>query len=76
MDEKYRIEIRERILKVLTSEHIVSILETSQKAKTQRVTAKKHLERLTREGVTVEMRKGSARLFILAQRMEEGGADA
>jgi predicted ArsR family transcriptional regulator len=65
MGKPYEKAIRDRILDVLSDEPIVSIKEVAEKAKTQRITAKKHLERLTREGIALELRKGSARLFML-----------
>jgi len=68
MNERYDVGIRERILKVLSDEPVASIMEVAEKAKTQRITAKKHLERLVREKVAIELRKGSARLFMLKRR--------
>jgi len=68
MSERYNEEIRARVLAVLSNEPVASILEVATKAKTMRVTAKKHLERLVREGLAIEMQKGPARLFMLTER--------
>jgi hypothetical protein len=46
-------------------ELVLKRLHVAKLAQTQRITAKKHLERLTREGIAIELRKGSARLFML-----------
>lgn len=67
MKEKYDEGVRARIVDVLSNEPVVSIQEVAIKAKTMRVTAKKHLERLAREGLVIELRKGPARLFMLKE---------
>jgi len=68
MIEKYDEEIRKRVIDVLSNEPVASIQEVALKAKTMRITAKKHLERLVREGLAIELRKGPARLFMLKER--------
>ena len=70
MTEKYDEKIRKRVIDVLTTEPVASIYEVATKAKTMRVTAKKHLERLVREGLAIELRKGPARLFMLKERVQ------
>lgn len=65
MTERYNDEIRLRILSVLQRETVVTIKETAEKAKTMRIIARKHLERLVRECKAIELKKGPARLFML-----------
>lgn len=65
MNENYDYKIQERILAVLSEEPFSHITEIAKEAKTMRITAKKHLERLKREGIVEERRKGRCRLFML-----------
>jgi len=65
MTESYDPEIRERILKVLSDEPFSHLTEIARRAGTMRITASKHLERLKREGVVEEYKKGMLRLFVL-----------
>ena len=67
MKETYNVEIRKRVEEVLTNEVVASINEVAIKAKTMRTTARKHLDRLVREGLAIELKKGQARLFMLAE---------
>lgn len=48
------------------SEIGLTVTETSKLARVQRITARKHLERLTREGRAKEVRKGRCRIFVLS----------
>jgi predicted ArsR family transcriptional regulator len=65
MNKQYDEEIRARVIGVLHAEPVASIQEVAMKAKTMRVTAKKHLERLVKEDLVIELKKGPARLFML-----------
>lgn len=66
MVEKYvRYIIQERILKVLSKVECANITEIARKSKIIALTAKKHLERLKRDGVVEEKNKGSNRFFML-----------
>ena len=68
MEERYDANIRARVVDVLKKEPVASIQEVAREANTMRITAKKHLERLVREGEAIELRKGPARLFMLKKK--------
>ena len=55
--------ITERILAHLASSQFSSISEIAVGAKTTRITARKHLERLVRKGVLFEKEMGQFRIF-------------
>ena len=55
--------ITERILAYLASSQFSSISEIAIGAKTTRITARKHLERLVRKGVLLEREMGQFRIF-------------
>lgn len=60
--------IQERILEALKSNSFgLTLCEASALAETQRITARKHLERLSREGRVKEVRKGRCRIFALVE---------
>lgn len=65
MAEGYNREIRNKIVAALQRMDFVYISEAAREAETQRTTARKHLERLTREGIVEEVKKGRLRIFIL-----------
>ena len=65
LEHPYSQEIRARILKALSNNQILHITEIAKRGNTTRITARKHLERLKREGVVDEIRRGSLRLFVL-----------
>lgn len=68
MGEKYDSEIRDKIVAALEKGDFVYISEAAREAGTQRTTARKHLERLTREGIAKEVKKGRMRIFTLKRR--------
>lgn len=56
-------EINENILKYIDQNHLGCITEIATGARTTRITAIKHLERLKNEGVLEEKRFGKFRIF-------------
>ena len=64
-DPDYELEIERRILDVLSRNSFLHIAEIARKSKTTRITATKHLERLKKEGVVAEYRRGALRIFTL-----------
>jgi len=58
--------ITDRILDYLGENQFGSISEIAKGAKTTRITAKKHLERLSRSGFLKEKQLGLARIFYVS----------
>lgn len=67
MRETYNKKIRARIIKVVSDEPFLHLSEIAIRSKTMRITARKHLERLEREGVVRETKRGVMRLFTLRE---------
>lgn len=68
--DRYDKNVRKRIEDVLSEEIVASLKDVIKKAKTTRDTAISHLDRLVREGVAIEMKKGPVRLFMLKRYAE------
>jgi len=61
---KFDIEIQNRIESVLeSSDYGLCLTEVAKEAKTTRITARKHLERLRNSGILQEFNKGRLRIF-------------
>jgi len=58
-------EIRARILVTLKGSPVNNITDIAKNAKTTRITARKHLAKLTEEGLVVEHHCGRNRIFSL-----------
>lgn len=71
MGENFNRKIRDKIVVALEKAEFTYISEAAREAGTQRTTARKHLERLAREGIVKEIKKGRMRVFVLKK---EGGA--
>jgi predicted ArsR family transcriptional regulator len=62
--ERSDLNISERILSYLERNRFGSIVDIAIGAKTSRITARKHLERLARSGLLAERQIGIARVFL------------
>lgn len=67
----YSIEIEQKILKIFVETNsLLNISDIAKKVGTQRITAKKHLERLTKRGLIKEISKPPMRLFFKTELLE------
>jgi predicted ArsR family transcriptional regulator len=58
-------QITDRIFGFLKENQFGSITQIAEGAKTTRITARKHLERLAKQGVLTERRMGQFRIFYI-----------
>jgi DNA-binding transcriptional ArsR family regulator len=59
----YNKEIRKQILKLLKNGQPCYVSKVARAVNTTRITAKKHLERLNKEGIAEQIREGRVCLF-------------